>query len=107
MTTIQPTFDDFVAWLEGIRPAGPVQFDDKLQCWQVLGHPETGAVLSDPAGVLLRSHGPAARAGGLHAVPARQLRADGPAAAPQAADAGQPGLHARGSWRASSLGSTR
>jgi cytochrome P450 len=50
MTTIQPTFDDFVAWLEGIRPAGPVQFDDKLQCWQVLGHAEAGAILSDPAG---------------------------------------------------------
>ena len=49
MTTIEPTFDDFVGWLEGIRPAGPVQFDEKLQCWQVLGHPETVAVLSDPA----------------------------------------------------------
>ena len=49
MTTIQPTFDDFVGWLEGLRPAGPVQFDEKLQCWQVLGHPETGEVLSDPA----------------------------------------------------------
>ena len=49
MTTIPPTFDDFVAWLEGIRPAGPVQFDEKLQCWQVLGHPEATAVLSDPA----------------------------------------------------------
>jgi cytochrome P450 len=48
MATVRPTFDDFVGWLEGLRPAGPVQFDEKLQCWQVLGHPEVSAVLSDP-----------------------------------------------------------
>src|SRR4051794_17420631 len=49
MTTTRPTFDDFVAWLERIRPDGQVQFDEKSRCWYVLGHPETTAVLSDPA----------------------------------------------------------
>jgi len=49
MTTTRPTFDGFVTWLEEIRRKGQVQFDEKSQCWYVLGHPETGAVLSDPA----------------------------------------------------------
>ena len=49
MTTTRSTFEGFVAWLEGLRRDGPVQFDEKLQCWQVLGHPEATAVLSDPA----------------------------------------------------------
>jgi cytochrome P450 len=49
MTTSRPTFDDFLAWLEDSRTHGQVHFDDKAQCWQVLGHPETSAVLSDPA----------------------------------------------------------
>ena len=49
MTTTRPTFDDFLAWLEGSRERGQVHFDDKQQCWHVLGHPEVGAVLSDPA----------------------------------------------------------
>ena len=49
MTTVQPTFEDFVAWLEDSRGHGQVHFDDKQRCWQVLGHPETVAVLSDPA----------------------------------------------------------
>ena len=53
-----------------------------------------------PRGVLLRSPCAAARPGRLRAVPARQLRADGPAAAPQAADPGQPGVHAEGGGRA-------
>jgi cytochrome P450 len=46
---VQPTFQDFVAWLEDSRGHGQVHFDDKQRCWQVLGHPETVAVLSDPA----------------------------------------------------------
>ena len=49
MTTTRPTFEDFLAWLEDSRRRGQVHFDDKQQCWQVLGHPETDAVLSDPA----------------------------------------------------------
>ena len=49
MTTTRPTFDDFLAWLEAGREQGQVHFDDKQQCWHVLGHPEAGAVLSDPA----------------------------------------------------------
>jgi cytochrome P450 len=49
MTTSRPTFDDFLAWLEDSRTHGQVHFDDKAQCWQVLGHPETSAVLSVPA----------------------------------------------------------
>ena len=49
MTTTQPTFEDFLAWLEDSRARGQVHFDDKAQCWQVLGHPETSAILSDPA----------------------------------------------------------
>lgn len=49
MTTTQPVFDDFLAWLEAAREQGQVHFDDKQQCWHVLGHPEAGAVLSDPA----------------------------------------------------------
>jgi cytochrome P450 len=49
MTATRPTFDDFIAWLEDSRRLGQVHFDDKAQCWQVLGHPEATAVLSDPA----------------------------------------------------------
>ena len=49
MTTTRPTFGDFLAWLEDSRTHGQVHFDDKAQCWQVLGYPETSAVLSDPA----------------------------------------------------------
>jgi cytochrome P450 len=49
MTTTQPAFEDFLAWLEDSRGRGPVHFDEKAQCWQVLGHPETSAILSDPA----------------------------------------------------------
>ena len=48
MTTTRPTFDDFLAWLEAGREHGQVHFDDRQQCWQVLGHPEAGIVLSDP-----------------------------------------------------------
>ena len=49
MTTTRPTFEE-LARLAGGRPrarTGPLH--DKQQCWQVLGHPETVAVLSDPA----------------------------------------------------------
>jgi cytochrome P450 len=49
MTSTRPTHEDFFAWLEDLRLHGQVHFDDKQQCWQVLGHPETSAVLSDPA----------------------------------------------------------
>jgi cytochrome P450 len=49
MTTTQPTFEDFLTWLEDSRGRGQVHFDEKAQCWQVLGHPETSAILSDPA----------------------------------------------------------
>jgi cytochrome P450 len=49
MTTTRPTFAAFLAWLEDSRGYGQVHFDDTQQCWQVLGHPETSAVLSDPA----------------------------------------------------------
>ena len=49
MTTTRPTFEDLLAWLEAGRARGQVHFDDTQQCWHVLGHPETGAVLSDPA----------------------------------------------------------
>ena len=49
MTTTRPTFEDLVDWLESSRAHGQVHFDDKQQCWQVLGHPEAIAVLSDPA----------------------------------------------------------
>jgi cytochrome P450 len=49
MTTVRPTFDDFIAWLEEGRRRGQVHFDDRSGCWNVVGHPETNAVLSDPA----------------------------------------------------------
>jgi cytochrome P450 len=49
MTTTRPTFEDLLASLEASRAHGEVYFDDKQQCWQVLGHPEALAVLSDPA----------------------------------------------------------
>jgi cytochrome P450 len=49
MTSTRPTFDDFLAWLDAGRERGQVHFDEKQQCWQVLGHPEATAVLSDPA----------------------------------------------------------
>jgi cytochrome P450 len=49
MTTTRPTFEDLIAWLEAGRVHGQVHFDDKQQCWQVLGHPEASEVLSDPA----------------------------------------------------------
>ena len=49
MTTTRPTFDAFLAWLEDSRRLGQVHFDEKSRCWYVLGHPETNAVLSEPA----------------------------------------------------------
>ena len=45
----RPTFEEFLAWLEDSRAHGQVHYDDQQQCWQVLGHPEATAVLSDPA----------------------------------------------------------
>jgi cytochrome P450 len=49
MTTTRPTFEDFLAYLEADRAQGQVHFDDKQQCWHVLGHPEASTILSDPA----------------------------------------------------------
>jgi cytochrome P450 len=49
MTTTRPTLEDLLAWLEASRAHGQVHFDDKQQCWQVLGHPEASTILSDPA----------------------------------------------------------
>ena len=49
MTTTRPTFEDLLGWLEASRANGQVHFDDRQQCWHVLGHPEVVAVLSDPA----------------------------------------------------------
>jgi cytochrome P450 len=49
MTTTRSTFEDFLAWLEDSRARGQVHYDDRQECWQVLGHPEAGTVLSDPA----------------------------------------------------------
>src|SRR3954471_7390469 len=48
MTTTRSTFEDFLAWLEDSRARGQVHYDDRQECWQVLGHPEAGTVLSDP-----------------------------------------------------------
>jgi cytochrome P450 len=44
----QPTLSSLLAWLEQRRRQGQVVYDDKQESWQVLGHPETGQVLSDP-----------------------------------------------------------
>src|SRR5690349_4405937 len=48
MTTTRPTFDDFIAWLEDGRERGQVHFDDRARCWNIMGHAETNAALSDP-----------------------------------------------------------
>ena len=45
----QRTLPVFLAWLEESRQRGQVHYDGKQQSWQVLGHPEAVAVLSDPA----------------------------------------------------------
>src|SRR3954454_4386053 len=45
----QRTLPMFLAWLEQARTLGQVHYDDKQQTWQVLGHPEASAILSDPA----------------------------------------------------------
>jgi cytochrome P450 len=45
----QPTLPVFLAWLEECRQRGQVHYDAHQQTWQVLGHPEAVAVLSDPA----------------------------------------------------------
>lgn len=49
MTTIKTTFEDLLSWLRDAGAHGRVHFDDKRRCWNVLGHPETNAVLGDPA----------------------------------------------------------
>jgi cytochrome P450 len=45
----QRSLPEFLAWLEQSRQRGQVHYDDRQQCWQVLGHPEADAVLADPA----------------------------------------------------------
>ncbi|GII25828.1 cytochrome P450 [Planosporangium mesophilum] len=45
----QRTLPEFLAWLEQSRQRGQVHYDDRQQCWQILGHPEAEAVLADPA----------------------------------------------------------
>jgi cytochrome P450 len=45
----QPPLPVFLAWLEESRQRGQVHYDAPQQTWQVLGHPEAVAVLSDPA----------------------------------------------------------
>jgi cytochrome P450 len=45
----QPTLPVLLAWLEESRQRGQVHYDAHQQTWQVLGHPEAVAVLSDPA----------------------------------------------------------
>jgi cytochrome P450 len=49
MTVTRSLFTDFLAWLQSARAKGEVHFDDKQQCWHVLGHAEASRVLSDPA----------------------------------------------------------
>jgi cytochrome P450 len=49
VTTAQPSFDEYLAWLETARGKGQVHYDTKQEVWQVLGHPEAGKVMSDPA----------------------------------------------------------
>jgi cytochrome P450 len=49
MTTTRATFEDLLGWLADSRRRGQVHVDDRQECWQVLGHPEAGAVLADPA----------------------------------------------------------
>jgi cytochrome P450 len=46
---MRQTLPNFLAWLESLRRRGQVHYDDKQECWQVLGHPEASTVLSDPA----------------------------------------------------------
>lgn len=46
---VQHTLPEFLTWLEQLRERGQVHYDEKQQCWQVLGHPETSEVLADPA----------------------------------------------------------
>jgi cytochrome P450 len=48
-TPVQRSLPDLLAWLEQSRRRGQVHYDDKQQCWHVLGHPEATGVLSDPA----------------------------------------------------------
>jgi hypothetical protein len=84
MTTTRSTYEDFLAWLQDSRTHGQVHFNDKQQCWQVLGHPEANAILADSAR-FSSDLSALVPAGGPRAVPAWQLRPDGPPAAPQAA----------------------
>ena len=45
----QRTLFEFLAWLEQSREQGEVHYDARQQSWQVLGHAEATAVLSEPA----------------------------------------------------------
>jgi cytochrome P450 len=44
----QRTLPEFLAWLEQSREQGQVHYDARQQSWQVLGHAEATAVLSEP-----------------------------------------------------------
>ncbi|GAA1820458.1 cytochrome P450 [Planosporangium flavigriseum] len=46
---VRRSLPDFLAWLEQLRQRGRVHYDDRQQCWHVLGHPEANEVLADPA----------------------------------------------------------
>jgi cytochrome P450 len=48
VTNPAPTLPALLAWLEQLRSRGQVVYDDKQQCWHVLGHPEASAVLAEP-----------------------------------------------------------
>src|SRR3954447_200431 len=48
VTNPAPTLPTLLAWLEQLRGRGEIVYDDKQQCWHMLGHPEASAVLSDP-----------------------------------------------------------
>lgn len=45
--TTSTTYEDLLGWLTESRRSGQVHYDDTQQCWQVLGHPETSAILAD------------------------------------------------------------
>jgi cytochrome P450 len=46
---VRHSLPDFLAWLDRLRQRGQVHYDDKQECWHVLGHPEVSMVLADPA----------------------------------------------------------
>ncbi|GAA0633208.1 cytochrome P450 [Kutzneria viridogrisea] len=49
MAMAHDNLNDLLTWLEAERARGQVTYNEKQECWQVLGHPEVSRVLSDPA----------------------------------------------------------